>query len=83
MQQPPIVVNVEQLAQEFDAIKSARKHIFEVLSLRLGTNVEQGFKSELDAIDDLQLLEALFVKALQVDNIEEFKQALEKSDISF
>ena len=80
MQQPPLVVNVEQLAQELDAIKSTRKHILEVLSLRLGTNVEQRFKSELDTIDDLQLLEALSTKAMQVDSIEEFNQVLQKTN---
>ena len=81
MQQPPIVEYVAPLAQELGAMKSTRKHILEVLSQRLGTNVEQRFKSELDTIDDLQLLEALFTKAMQVDSIEEFKQTLEKSDI--
>lgn len=85
MQQPPVVEYVAPQAREQGkqqgALETTRKLILELLSQRLGTNVEQRFKSELDTIDDLQLLEALFTKAMQVDSIEEFKQTLEKSDI--
>lgn len=77
IQQPSVVEYVVPQAREQGkqqgAKETTRKLILEVLSLRLGTNGEQRFKSELDVIDDLQLLEALFTKAMQADSIEEFK----------
>ena len=83
MQQPPIVEYVAPQAREQGkqqgAQETTRKHILEVLSLRLETDVTQTVKSKLDTIDDLQLLEELFIKAMKVESPEEFQQELTKS----
>ncbi len=65
---------LEQGAQE-----STRKLILETLSFRLEIDDVQTFKSVLETIDDLNILDQLFTTALKVESIEEFKQALNTS----
>ena len=79
MQKPPIIVDVAEFAQEAVEIKSIRRHIFLVISHRLGIDTAQTFKSKLDTIYDLQLLVELFSKANQVKSPEEFQQELEET----
>jgi hypothetical protein len=79
MQQPPIVEYVAPLAQELGAIKTTRKHILEVLTLRLQFDAAQTFKSTLEAIDDLQRLEQLFSAAMQVETLDDFAQTLNEN----
>ena len=55
--------------------------ILEALELRFGADAAQTFKPALDAIDDLQRLEQLFDAAVSVNNIADFRQALEANDV--
>ena len=85
MRQPSIVEYVAPQAREQGiqqgARESTRKHILEVLALRLQPEVAQTFKPTLEAIDDLQRLEQLFGAAIKVESPEDFTQALnENSD---
>ena len=85
MQQPSIVEYVAPQAREQGiqqgARESTRRHILEVLALRLQPEVAQTFKPTLEAIDDLQRLEQLFGAAIKVESPEDFTQALnENSD---
>ncbi len=83
MQQPPIVEYVAPQAREQGiqqgAKETTRKHILEVLTLRLQFDAAQTFKSTLEAIDDLQHLEQLFSTAMQVDTAEDFMRALNEN----
>ena len=83
MQQPSIVEYVAPQAHEQGVQKGARestrKHILEVLALRLQPEVAQTFKPTLEAIDDLQRLEQLFGAAIKVESLEDFKQALNEN----
>ena len=79
MQQPPIVEYVAPQAREQGAKETTRKHILEVLKLRLQFDATQTFKSTLEAIDDLQHLEQLFSTAMQVKTQEDFMQALNEN----
>lgn len=79
MDQPPIVEYVAPLAHELGAIKSTRKHILEVLALRLEIDATNTYKSKLDSINELQILEELFTTAMQVESSEEFNQALQRT----
>ena len=56
--------------------ESSRKHIFEVLTLRLPSDAVLHFKPALEQIDDLQRLEALHRAAILADTPEDFQQAL-------
>lgn len=58
-----------------------REYILEVLKLRFGSNAAQTFKPALDAIDDLQRLEQLFDAAVLVNNVEDFRRALEATEV--
>ena len=83
MQQPSIVEYVAPQAREQGiqqgARESTRKHILEVLALRLQPEVAQTFKPTLEAIDDLQRLEYLHRAAILAENAEDFKQALNEN----
>ncbi len=79
MLQPPIVEYVAPQAREQGAKETTRKHILEVLKLRLQFDATQTFKSTLEAIDDLQHLEQLFSTAMQVKTQEDFMQALNEN----
>ena len=80
MQQPSIVEYVAPQAREQGARESTRKHILEVLALRLEPEIAQTFKPTLEAIDDLQRLEQLFGAAIKAESPEEFTQALNEND---
>ena len=80
MQQPSIVEYVAPQAREQGARETTRKHILEVLTLRLQFDAVQTFKPMLEAIDDLQRLEQLFGVAIKVESVEDFTQALNESD---
>ncbi len=79
MQQPSIVEYVAPQAREQGARETTRKHILEVLTLRLKFDATQTFKPSLEAIDDLQRLEQLFRAAMRVETAEDFKQALNEN----
>lgn len=83
MLQPPIVEYVAPQARDQGrqqgAQESTRKHILEALSLRLEIDSTQTFKSVLNSIEDLNILDQLFTTALNVESIEEFKQVLNTS----
>ena len=88
MQQPSIIEYVAPQAHEQGVQRgiqqgrreSTRKHILEVLTLRLQPETAQTFKPTLEAIDDLQRLEQLFRAAMQAETPEDFKQALSEND---
>ncbi len=88
MQQPSIIEYVAPQAHEQGVQRgiqqgrreSTRKHILEVLTLRLQPETAQTFKPTLEAIDDLQRLEQLFHAAMQAETPEDFKQALSEND---
>ena len=81
MQQPSIIeywtekATIE--ARQQSALESTRKHIFEVLALRLQPDTAHTFKPALETIDDLQRLEQLHRAAILAENVEDFRQALE------
>ena len=87
MQQPPIVEYVAPQAHEQGVQQgiqqgvreSTRKHILEILTLRLQGDAAQTFKPKLEAIDDLQRLEQLFGAAMKVESPEAFTQALSEN----
>ena len=91
MQQPPIVEYVAPQAHEQGVQQgiqqgiqqgvreSTRKHILEILTLRLQGDAAQTFKPKLEAIDDLQRLEQLFGAAMKVESPEDFTQALKQN----
>jgi hypothetical protein len=66
-------------AHEQGALKTTRKHILEVLTLRLQFDATQTFKSTLDAIDNLQYLEQLFSAAMRVESPEDFTKILNEN----
>ena len=86
MQQPPIVEYVAPQAREQGkqqglqqgAQEATRKHILEVLSLRLKIDTEQTFKSVLEKIEDLNILENLHRAAIVVENLDDFRQILDE-----
>ena len=84
MQHAPIVEHLAPKAHEQGiqqgAQETTRKHILEVLTLRLQPETAQTFKPTLEAIDDLQRLEQLFRAAMQAETPEDFKQALSEND---
>ena len=59
--------------------ESARKHILEVLAIRLQPDVAETFKPTLDAIDDLQRLDQLHRAAILAESSEEFTRALNEN----
>ena len=61
--------------------QSPSEYILEVLELRFGADAAQTLKSALDAIDDLQRLEQLLDAAVLVNNVEDFRQALEAREV--
>ena len=73
--QQGIQQGVQQGARE-----STRRHILEILSLRLQPAVAETFKSTLEAIEDLPRLERLFGAAMQVESPEAFIQALNENE---
>ena len=81
MQQPSIIeywtekATIE--ARQQSTLESTRKHIFEVLALRLQPDTAHTFKPALETIDDLQRLEQLHRAAILAENVEDFRQALE------
>ena len=83
MQQPSIVEYLAPKAHEQGvqqgARENARENILEVLALRLQHNAAETFKPSLEAIDDLQRLKQLFRAAMQVENPEDFTQALKEA----
>ena len=84
MQHAPIVEYLAPKAHEQGiqqgAQETTRKHILEVLTLRLQFDASHIFKSSLEAIEDLQRLEQLFDAAMHVATPEDFAQALNESD---
>ncbi len=80
MQQPSIVEYMAPQAHEQGVMKSTRKHILDALSLRFGDDIAQIYKDNIESINDLQYLELLFHAAIQVEKIDEFKQALHEND---
>ena len=83
MQQPSIVEYVAPQAREQGiqqgARETTRKHILEVLTLRLQPNVAETLKPTLEAIDDLQRLEQLHRAAILAESLEDFMQALDEN----
>ena len=79
MQQPSIVEYVAPQAREQGARETTRKHILEVLTLRLQFDATQTFKPSLEAIDDLQRLEQLHRAAILAESPEDFTQALNEN----
>ncbi|MYB93054.1 hypothetical protein F4054_07790 [Candidatus Poribacteria bacterium] len=65
---------IQQGAQEI-----IRENIIEALAFRLQPEVAETFKSDLEAINDLQRLRQLFRIAMRVDTPENFTQALNES----
>ena len=57
--------------------EGTRKHILEVLALQFGDDTAQNFNESIEAIDDLQRLDILFRAALQAENEDDFKEAIE------
>ena len=82
MRQPPIVEYVAPQAREQEiqqgAQEATRKHILEALSLRLEIDNEQSFKTVLEKIEDLEILENLHRAAIVVENLDEFRQILDE-----
>ena len=66
---------IQQGAQEI-----IRENIIEALAFRLQPEVAETFKSDLEAINDLQRLRQLFRIAMRVDTPENFTQALNEND---
>ena len=83
MQQPSIVEYVAPQARQQGiqqgAQEATRKHILEVLTLRLQFDAAQTFKPTLEAIDDLQRLERLHRAAILAESQEDFTQALNEN----
>ena len=77
MQQPSIIEYWTEQARQQTARENTRKHIFEVLEIRLQPDAVQTFKPAVDAIDDLQHLEQLHRAAVLAEDVEDFRQALE------
>ncbi len=59
----------------------ALEDILEVLQLRLQPDAANSFKPELDAIDDLQRLKQLHRSAILANTPEDFREALESTEI--
>ena len=91
MQRPPIVEcladeahqqgvqqGIQQGVQQ-GARESTRRHILEVLALRLQPGTAEAFKSTLEAIEDLQQLEQLHRAAILAETPEDFTQALNEN----
>lgn len=57
--------------------QSLQELILETLEIRFGADAAQLFKPALDAIDDLQRFEQLFDAAVSVNNVADFRRALE------
>lgn len=87
MQQPSIVEYVAPQAHEQGlqkglqqgARESTRRHILEVLALRLQPEVVETFKPTLEAIEDLQRLEQLHRAAVLAESPEDFRQVLNQN----
>ena len=65
---------IEQGAQQM-----ARENILELLNNRLETNDVTDLESALSTISDLNRLKELFQIAMQVENLDDFKKALEEN----
>ena len=78
MQQPSIVEYVAPQAREQGARETTRKHILEVLTLRLQFDAARIFKPKLEVIEDLQCLEQLHRAAILAESPEDFTQAVER-----
>ena len=61
--------------------QSPREHVLEALEIRFGADAAQPFKPALDAIDDLQRLKQLLDAAVRVNNVADFRRALESNDV--
>ena len=57
--------------------EGTRKHILEVLALQFGDDTAQDFKPTIESIADVQRLDILFRAALQAENKDDFRQAIE------
>ena len=80
MQHPSITEYTAPIAREQGIKHSTRKHILEVLEVRLGDDIAQTFKTTVESIDEMQRLELLFSAAIQVENADEFRQILSEHD---
>ena len=76
MQQPSIAEYAAPIAREQGIKQTIRKHILEVLELRLGDDIAQTFKTTVESIDDLQRLELLFRAAVKAEKVDEFRRVL-------
>ncbi len=61
--------------------QSPSEPILEVLEIRFRADAAQTFKPALGAIDDLQHLEQLHRAAVSVNNVADFRRALESNDV--
>ena len=66
---------IQQGAQEI-----IRENIIEALAFRLQPEVAETFKSDLEAINDLQRLRQLFRIAMRVETVKDFENALDTND---
>ncbi len=76
MQESSVYQHIIQQGERKNAIES----LFAVLTIRFGENQVQRVKPTLESIDDLQRLKQLLPAALQAQNLDAFKQTLEKSE---
>ena len=76
MQQSSIAEYLAPEAYQQGAQEIIRENIIEALVFRLQPEVAETFKSDLEAINDLQRLRQLFRIAMRVDTPEDFTQAL-------
>ncbi|MCY3743339.1 MAG: hypothetical protein OXH00_20180, partial [Candidatus Poribacteria bacterium] len=65
---------IQQGAQE-----TIRENILEALASQLQPEIAETFKSDLEAINDLQRLKQLFRTAMRVETPEDFTQALNEN----
>ena len=79
MQQSAIAEYLAPEAYQQGAQEIIRENIIEALVFRLQPEVAETFKSDLEAINDLQRLRQLFRIAMRVDTPEDFTQALSEN----
>ena len=73
--QQGIQQGIQQGAQEI-----IRENIIEALAFQLQPEVAETFKSDLEAINDLQRLRQLFRIAIRVETVKDFANAIEKKN---
>ncbi len=61
--------------------QSLGEYVLEVLATRFGADAAQIFKPALDTIDDAQRLKQLLDAAVLVNNVEDFRRALEATEV--